>query len=155
MPFPCPDGHTEPLHPCVQKLVKLLTEQGRLGSLDAAVKAAVQEDISELTDWKIFNGHDFLQYASCLLKYWIPNENSTSTFIYEVLTVFYCESFPDHIQHALNIRMPCQGFLAMTSIARQKICIIPSTSFLNARPFCWWTSIILTYTKQTSSTTLR
>ena len=91
MPFPCPDGHTEPLHPKVAELVNLLTELGRRKSLDDAVNAAVEEGLSELADWKIFNGDDFLQHASCLLKTWVPSENSTSTFIYHVLTVFYCE----------------------------------------------------------------
>ena len=91
MPWPCPEGHTDPLHPHVEKLVNLLKELGRYDALDKAVKAAVKEGISELIDWKISNRDDFLHFASCLLKNWVPSENSSSKFIYHVLTLFYCE----------------------------------------------------------------
>jgi len=135
MPFPCPEGHVEPLHPWVEQLVVWLTELGRLKSLDDAVKAAVHEGISELTDWKISNGDDFLQYTSCLLKYWIPSENNTATFIYEVLTVFYCEfsskSLPTRSKHSITMpKLPhcdyCRETNALPHSLSYLLAIMPS-----------------------------
>ena len=93
MPSPCTSDPNEPLHPFVTLLKVFLKEEGRLEKLDAAVKAAVAEEIFELKDWNISNGEDFLHFASCLLKRWIPSENHSGTFVYQVCTVFYCEYY--------------------------------------------------------------
>ena len=118
MRFPCPPGHAGALHPLVEELKILLTPQGRLKSLDAAVKAGVQEGISELTDWGILNGQDFLQHASCLLEYWIPSENSSGTFLYEVLTMFYCEFFLKLSSITASFSLPWESSFAVLIVAR-------------------------------------
>ena len=97
MPSPCTSDPNEPLHPFVMLLKIFLKEEGRLEKLDAAVKASIAEEIFELKDWNITNGEDFLHFASCLLKHWIPSENQSGTFVYQVCTVFYCE-YPPTLQ---------------------------------------------------------
>ena len=118
MPFPCPDGHSGPLHPKVTELEDLLTGLGRRQSLNDAVQAAVDEGLSELADWKIFNGDDFLQYASCLLKTWVPSENSTSTFIYHVLTVFHCKYSHPFSSIDVDTSLLLSSFLTVVSWLR-------------------------------------
>ena len=93
-PSPLPEGLNGPLHPYVALLEAFLKEEGRLDKLDAAVEGAVDEGISELEDWKISTGEQFFQYASRLLDKWIPSEIQDGTFVYQVITVFYCEFTP-------------------------------------------------------------
>ena len=107
MPSPCISDPNEPLHPFVTLLKAFLKEEGRLEKLDAAVKAAVAEEIFELKDWNISTGEDFLHFASCLLKRWIPSENSKGDLVYEVCTVFYCE----YCSNALDLYCKAPPFL--------------------------------------------
>ena len=97
MNSPCKCEPNEPYHSLVTMLEMYLSEKGRLGALDQSVKDALKENISELSDWGISSAGDFLRFASCLLKRWVPSENEGGTLVYQVCTVFYCE-FPKIFQ---------------------------------------------------------
>ena len=97
MNSPCKCEPNEPYHSLVTLLEIYLSEKGRLAALDQSVKDALTEKISELSDWGISSAGDFLRFASCLLKRWVPSENEGGTLVYQVCTVFYCE-FPKIFQ---------------------------------------------------------
>lgn len=73
----------------VDKLITLLTNEGRYDDLTTAVEQAVEADITEMKRLGIFDRESFLDYIDDLVTTWVPSEDMQGKDVLYRVVIFY------------------------------------------------------------------